>query len=203
MLDLVRLDLGLLSDLREGHGTVVRWAAEDSLGESRQTDLLVEEVLVLLEQVILAHVCGQDVVGAQVTLVEGDDQITQPGVLCALECVEDGVKEKFTKVVDGVGNESSDREVVSDALAVFEGERFELDACEVEEGGTVVGGKFMLGLVVVGADAVEGGVNDRLDRVECVEDLLALVQVFASLIIFLQAQLDICYGSLCVNEGVL
>jgi hypothetical protein len=197
------LYLGLLSDLGECHGTVVGWAAEDGLGQSGQADLLVQEVLVLLKQVVLAHVCSQDVVGAQVTLVEGDDEITQPSVLSLFECVEDRVEEKFTEVVDGVGDQGSDREVVCDTLAVFKGKRFEVDTCEIEEGSTVVGGELVLGLVVVGANAIEGSVNDGLNRVECIEDLFALIEILTGFIVLLQTQVDVRYGRLCVDEGVL
>lgn len=203
VLNLVRLNLGLLGDLCERHGAVVGWAAEDGLGQSGQADLLIQEVLVLLKQVVLAHVCSQDVVGAQITLVEGDDEITQPSVLSLLECVEDRVEKKFTEVVDGVGDQSSNREVVCDTLAVFEGKRFEVDACEVEKSSAVVGGELVLGLVVVGANAIEGSVYDRLNRVECVENLLALVEILTGFIVLLQAQVDVCYGGLCIDEGVL
>jgi len=58
-------------------------------------------------------------------------------------------------------------------------EVFELNASEVEEGGAVVVGEFVLGLVVVCADAVESGVYNCLDAVEGVEDAFALVEVFA------------------------
>ena len=54
-----------------------------------------------------------------------------------------------------------------------------LDTGEVEEGCAVVGGEFVGGLVVVGAGAVEGGVDNVLDAVECVEDGLAFVEVGA------------------------
>lgn len=61
----------------------------------------------------------------------------------------------------------------------------------------------MLGLVVVGTGAVEGGVDDGLDGIEGIEDLLAAVQIFASVIILFQVELNCSDSSLCVDEGVL
>lgn len=61
----------------------------------------------------------------------------------------------------------------------------------------------MLGLVVVGANAVEGSVDDRLNRIECVENLLALVEILACFIVLLQAQVNVRYGGLRVDKGVL
>lgn len=124
-------------------------------------------------------------------------------MLGVFEGIEDRVKEKFTKVVDGVGDQGGDRKVVCDALAVFQGERFKINAGEVEEGCAVVGGELVLGLVVVGADAVEGSVDNRLNRVECVEDLFALVEVFAGIFVLVQAQLNVGDSRLCVNKGIL
>lgn len=74
MLDFVRLDFCLVCDIGKGHGAVVRGTAEDGLGKRGQADLLVEEGLVLLKQVVLAHVCSQDVVCAKIATVEGDDE---------------------------------------------------------------------------------------------------------------------------------
>ena len=89
----------------------------------------------------------------------------------------------------------------------------EVDAGEIEEGVAVVGGEVVFGLeeivstglgggdqncgslgrasylVVAGVGAVEGGVDFGLDRVECVEDGLCFVEVFAGTIHVLEAEL--------------
>lgn len=68
------------------------------------------------------------------------------------EGVEDGVEEELAEVVDGVGDEGCDAEVVGAALGFFRGEGGEVDAGEVEEGVAVVGGEvmFCLGKTVSG-----------------------------------------------------
>jgi hypothetical protein len=56
------------------------------------------------------------------------------------------VEEEFAEVVDGVGDEGGDAEVVGAGLAVAEFEGADVDAGEVEEGVFVVGGEFVLRL---------------------------------------------------------
>ena len=68
-------------------------AAEDGFSESGEGDLLVEEDLVLFEELVLADVYGEDVVGCQVATVEGEEEIAQPGVGSLGERVEDWVQE--------------------------------------------------------------------------------------------------------------
>lgn len=100
MLDLIGLNLRLLGDSGESHGAVVRWTAEDGFGESGKGDLLVEEDLVLFQELVLADVHSENVVGCQVTAVEGEKKIAQPGVGCLGERVEDWVQEELAEVVD-------------------------------------------------------------------------------------------------------
>lgn len=61
----------------------------------------------------------------------------------------------------------------------------------------------MLGLVVVGTGAVEGGVDNVLDRIKGIKDALAAVQIFAGIIVLVQAEFYCCDRSLCVDESVL
>ena len=120
--------------------------AEDRFGEGRERDLLPEKGLVVLEQPALRQVVLQHVVGDQVAPVEGEEQVPQPGVLRLEQRVEDRVQEQFAEVVDRVGDEGGDAEVVG-ARPGFRGrERFEVDAGEVEERVAVVGGEVVLDL---------------------------------------------------------
>lgn len=64
-------------------------------------------------------------------------------------------------------------------LCVFEGEGFEVDAGEVEEGVFVVGAEVAVGLVVGGVCAVEGCVNFGFDGVKGVKNCFRGVEVFA------------------------
>lgn len=80
VLDLVRLDLGLRGDVREGQVAVVGRTVEDHLRERGQRDLLVQEDAVLLQQAVLGDVARQHVVGRQVAAVEGEEEVPQPGV---------------------------------------------------------------------------------------------------------------------------
>lgn len=175
-------------------------AAEDRLRECSEGDLLVQEGLVFLEEGHLCDVAGQHVVGGQVAAVEGEEQVAQPGVRGADEAVEDGVQQQLAEVVDGVADQRGDGQVVGARLAVAQLEGADVDAGEVEEGVFVVGGEFVLRLsrvlvgiggysrvagcgygvgylVVLGGGLVVVCVHDRLDRVEAVEDLLALVEL--------------------------
>jgi len=99
--------------------------------------------------------------------------------LCVFERVEDRVQEQFSKVVDAVADERSDGKVVCKLLALGLVERLEVDAGEVEKSGAVVRCEVMLGLVVVGVCAVERGVYDVLDAVECVQNRFACIEVLA------------------------
>ena len=80
VLDLGGLDLGLGCDGGKGQVAVVRGAAEDHLGQCGQRDLLVQEEAVLLEQLVLGDVAGEDVVGGEVAAVEGEEEVAEPGV---------------------------------------------------------------------------------------------------------------------------
>ena len=95
------------------------------------------------------------------------------------EGVEDGVQQKLAEVVDAGADEGRDGQVVG-ALALLLGrERLDVNAGEVQERVLVVGAGIGLGLEVVGVGVVEGGVHDRLDRVEVVEDSLGCIQILA------------------------
>ena len=100
-------------------------------------------------------------------------------MLGVLQAVEDRVEEQLAEVVDGVGDEGCDRKVVRSALTSGGAEVIELDTCEVEKRGAVVVGELVLALVVVGTDAVEGGVDNCFYAVEGVENAFALVEVLA------------------------
>lgn len=73
---------------------------EDCFSKSGEGDLLVEENLVLFEELVLADVYGEDVVGCQVAPVEGEEEIAQPGVRGLGERVEDWMQEELAEVVD-------------------------------------------------------------------------------------------------------
>ena len=100
----------------------------------------------VFEQPALRQVVLQHVVGDQVAPVEGEEQVPQPGVLGADEGVEDGVQQEFAEVVDRVGDEGGDAEVVGARARFRAREGFEIDAGEVEEGVAVVGGEVVLDL---------------------------------------------------------
>lgn len=104
MLNLIRLDLRLGGDGSKSEGTVVRRAAEDHLRQRGQGNLLVQEDPVRLEQLVLADVAGQHVVGGQVAAVEGEEEVAQPVVRGFGQRVEDRVQEELAEVVDGVGD---------------------------------------------------------------------------------------------------
>ena len=89
------------------------------------------------------------------------------------------MEEEFAEVVDGVGDEGGDAEVVGAGLGVGGGEGGDVDAGEVEEGVFVVGPVVFVGLVVAGVDAVEGGVDFGFDGVEGVENGFCSVEVFS------------------------
>jgi hypothetical protein len=137
---------------------------------------------VLFQQRHFRDVAREDVVCTEVAAVEGEEKIAQPCVRGVGERVEDGVKEKLAKVVDGVGDEGGDAEVVGAGLALAEVEVGEVDAGEEEERILVVGGELVLGLessvshvypkwgnahlVVFGARPVERRMHNGLYRVE-------------------------------------
>lgn len=56
------------------------------------------------------------------------------------------MEEELAKVVDRVGDEGGDAEVISADLSLAEVEIGEVDACEKEERILVVGGKLLFGL---------------------------------------------------------
>lgn len=146
MLDLIRLHLRLGSDRSEGKGAVVRRPTEDHLCQRGQRDLLIQEDPVGLEQLVLADVTGQHVVGGQIAAVEGEEEVAEPVVGGFGERVQDWVQEELAEVVDGVGDEGGDAEVVGAGDALGFGEVLEVDAGQVEEGVFVKGGEFLLGL---------------------------------------------------------
>ena len=76
------------------------------------------------------------------------------------------MEEELAEVVDGVGDEGCDAEIVCTRLGVIRGEDVQINACEVEESVLVVGAEIFVGLIVAGVDAVEGGMNLVLDGVE-------------------------------------
>lgn len=145
-LDLLRLDARLLRDGRERHRAVVRRAPEHRFCQRRKRDLLPEEGLVLLEERAAGEVGFKDAVRGEVAPVEGEEEVDEPAVRGVGEGAEDGVEEELAEVVDGVGDEGRDAEVVGAVLAVFEGERSDVDAGEVEEGVFVVCSEFGFGL---------------------------------------------------------
>ena len=198
-LNLLRLHARLAGDGLKRHGTVVGRPAENSLRERGERYLLPEKGLVLLEQGRAGDVCLEHGVGGQVAAVEGEEEVAQPGVLWALaQGVEDGVQEELAEVVDGVGDEGGDAEVVGAGVGLGGGELCDVDAGEVEEGVAVVGGEVLLGLVVAGVCAVEGGVYLGLDGVEGVEDRFGLVEVYSGGVVGAEAELDFGGG----DEGV-
>lgn len=146
MLNVPPLALGLGTDHVKRQGAVVRRAAEHRLRQRRQVDLHVQEGLVALEQRVLAHVARQHVVRREVAAVEGEEQIAQPGVRRRRQAVEDRVQQQLAEVVDRVGHERRDGEVVGAGLPLGGREVVEGDAGEVEEGVFVVRGEFVLGL---------------------------------------------------------
>ena len=64
-------------------------------------------------------------------------------------------------------------------MGVCGGEGGDVDAGEVEEGVFVVGAVVFISLVVAGINAVEGGVDFRLDGVEVVENGFCGVEVLS------------------------
>lgn len=145
-LDLLRLDARLLRDGRERHGAVVRRAPEHRFRQRREGDLLPEEGLVLLEERASGEVGFEDAVRGEVAAVEREEEVDEPAVRGVGEGAQDGVEEELAEVVDGVGDEGCDAEVVGAVLAVFEGEGFDVDTGEVEEGVFVVCSEFGFGL---------------------------------------------------------
>ncbi|KAJ5082902.1 hypothetical protein N7532_011945 [Penicillium argentinense] len=132
VLDLIGLHLSLRGNGIEGKGTVVRRSPEDHLGQRRQGDFLVEE--------------DTHIVSGQITAVKGEEQLSQPVVRCRGERIQNGVQEELAKVVDGVGDQRSDTEVVGAREALVFGEVFEVDAGQVQEGVFVERGKFLFSL---------------------------------------------------------
>jgi hypothetical protein len=80
MLDLIGLNLSLGRNSLEGQRAVMRGTVEDHLRECRERDLLVQEYPVGLQQLVLADVTGQHIVGSQITPVEGEEKLAEPVV---------------------------------------------------------------------------------------------------------------------------
>lgn len=79
-------------------------------------------------------------------------------MLGADQGLEDRVEEELAEVVDGVGDEGCDGEIVGARARFVGGEGFRVDAGEVEEGVFVEGGEFEFGLwsTLGRADGKEG-----------------------------------------------
>lgn len=75
----------------------------------------------------------------EVSRVESEEELAQPGVFTVLKGVENWVEEEFAKVIDGFAEEGSDGEVVCAFLLLFGGEVRDVHTGEVEEGILVVG----------------------------------------------------------------
>lgn len=126
----------------------MRGPLEDGVGERGERYLLLQEGLVCLERRFLMHVGDEDGVGGCVAVVEGEQEIDEPGVIAALlQGREDGVEEELAEVVDGVGDECGDAEVVGAAKTGVGGHVVEGNAGEVEEGRPVVRREIREGLV--------------------------------------------------------
>ena len=80
-------------------------------------------------------------VGGEVAAVEGEEEIAQPGMRGRGKGVEDGVQQELAEVVDGVGDQGRDAEVVGAGLEIGGGEGGEVDTGEVEEGVMIIGGE--------------------------------------------------------------
>lgn len=152
--DLIGLNLGLGGDGREGQGPVVRRTAEHHLCEGGQGDLLVQEIPVRLQQLVLADVAGEHVVGGQVATVKGEEQLAQPVMRGLGQGVQDRVQQELAEVVDRVGDEGGNAEVVGAGDTFALRELFEVDAGQVEEGIFVEGGEFLLGLCMMSVSAM-------------------------------------------------
>lgn len=144
--NLVRLHLRLRGNGAESERAVVGRTTEDHLCQRGEGDLLVEEDLVRLEQLVLADVAGEHVVGGQIAAVECEKQLAQPVVRCLGQGIKDRVEEKLAEVVDGVGDQRGDTEVVGTLGALVFLEVLEVDAGQVQEGVFVERGEFLLGL---------------------------------------------------------
>jgi len=101
---------------------------------------------VLLEEGHFRDVAREDIVCAEVATVEGEKEIAQPCVWGVGECVQDGVEKELAEVVDGVGDESGNAEVIGTSLAFAKVKIGEVDAGEEEERILVVCRKLVLGL---------------------------------------------------------
>ena len=147
VLDLLGLHLGFGGDGREGQVAVVRGTTEDHLCEGGEGDLLVQEDAVLFQEWVLGDVASQHIVGRQVAAVEGEQQVAQPGVLGFGERVENGVHQQFTEVVDRIGHQGGDTEVICAGGPFGRGQVLQVYASEVEEGILVEGGEFLFSLL--------------------------------------------------------
>jgi hypothetical protein len=102
VLDLIGLHLRLRRNRLEREGAIMGRATEDHFCQRRERDLLVQELTVRLQQLVLADVAGQHVVGGQVATVEGEEQLAEPVVRGLVQRVENWVQEQLTEVVDRV-----------------------------------------------------------------------------------------------------
>lgn len=100
----------------------------------------------LLKQRDFGDVAGEDVVCRQVAAVEGKEQVAEPRMGCVDERVEDRVEEELAKVVDGIGDEGGDAEIVGTRLALAQLEFGDVDTGEVQEGVFIICGKLVFGL---------------------------------------------------------
>ena len=78
------------------------------LRQRGKRDFLVQELLVLRQELILRNVLRQNIVCDEVTAVEREEEIAEPGVWSVCERKEDRVQQEFTKVVYAVGYECGD-----------------------------------------------------------------------------------------------
>ena len=139
--------MGFAGDGGEGHGAVVRGAAEDGFGEGAEADFLPEEGLVGREEGGFGQVVFGGGEGGEVAAVEGEEEVAEPGVRGRDERVEDGVQEELAEIVDGFRDEGGDAKIVRAGLRLGGGQGGEVDAGKVQKGGFVVGAKVLLCLV--------------------------------------------------------
>ena len=55
--------------------------------------------MVLRQEFILRNVLGQDIVCNEVTAIEGEEEVAEPGMWSVYERMEDRVQQEFAKVV--------------------------------------------------------------------------------------------------------
>ena len=102
MFNLIWPDLSLSLNRLKRHGSVMRRPAKHRLSQRSKRDFLVQEHLILRQELILRNVLGQDFVCDEITTVESEEEVAEPGVWSAFERLEDRVQQEFTKVVYAV-----------------------------------------------------------------------------------------------------